>query len=525
MSKLAPIILFVYNRPNHTSQTLNALALNPQAKESVLYIYCDGPKEDATNHTRQLIEEVRTIVKRENRFKEIIIVEHTTNKGLATSIVDGVTEVVNKYGKIIVLEDDIVTSAGFLHYMNSTLDVYEQEDKVMHISGYMYPHEKALPQTFFYNVPLCWGWATWKRAWKHFENDTASLIGFLDKEDKWKQADKFGENFLVNQLKLNFTGILNTWFIKWHISVFINNGFTLYPSTSLVNNIGFDNSGIHTGSSTKYAHKELCKDVQVAKIPIEENQEAGTIIREFYHNEMLPQNTKQLSMKAKVKKQIRNLIPFKSKLKWELSRSVIAQLSATDSDKQLLASYQTEVFLSKHCNILKPYNLSDVLIGSYTYIAPNSNISLTRIGKFCSIGPNLFCGYGIHPTDGLSTAPMFYSTMKQNGLTLSEIDKVVERKHIYIGNDVFIGMNVTILDGVTIGDGAVIGAGAVVSKDIPAYAIAVGSPIKIIRYRFNEKQIEALLKIKWWNFTEEKLKEVEEYFFDVDEFIKRNSGA
>lgn len=522
---LAPIILFVYNRPKHSSQTLNALALNPKAKESVLYIYCDGPKENATTETRQLIEEVRTIVKKENRFKETIIIEHTTNKGLANSIVDGVTEVVNKHGKIIVLEDDIVTSSCFLQYMNDALNLYENEEKVMHVSGYMYPHTQALPNTFFYNVPLCWGWATWKRAWMHFENDTESLISFLDKDDKWKQADKFGGNFLVDQLKQNFTGRLNTWFIKWHVSVFKNNGFTLYPSTSLVNNIGFDDSGVHTRASTKYAHNVLNMQVQISKIPIEENQLAGSIIREFYHAELFPNSTNRLSVKAKLKKQIRSLIPFKSKLKWELSRSVIAQLSDADSNKQLLTSYQTDVFLSEHSNILKPYNLSDVMIGSYTYIAPNSNISLTRIGKFCSIGPNLFCGYGIHPTDGISTAPMFYSTLKQNGISLSSTNKILERKHIYIGNDVFIGMNVTILDGVTIGDGAVIGAGAVVSKDIPAYAIAVGSPIKIIKYRFSEKQIESLLKIKWWNFTEEKLKEVEQYFFNVDVFIKRNSGA
>ena len=115
---------------------------------------------------------------------------------------------------------------------------------------------------------------------------------------------------------------------------------------------------------------------------------------------------------------------------------------------------------------------------------------------------------------------MFYSTKKQNGTTLSETDKIEERKRIVIGNDVFIGANVTVLDGVTIGDGAVIGAGAVVSKDIPSYAVAVGCPIRIVRYRFNEDQIEALKKIEWWKYDEEKLKEVEKWFFDVDGFIE-----
>lgn len=177
--------------------------------------------------------------------------------------------------------------------------------------------------------------------------------------------------------------------------------------------------------------------------------------------------------------------------------------------------------LGKHVNLMPISQISGSEIGDYTYIARNATISMTKIGKFCSIGPNLFCGWGIHPTNGISTAPMFYSTMRQNGMTLSSFDKVEERKPITIGNDVFIGANVTLLDGVTIGDGAVIGAGAVVSKDIPPYAIAVGSPIRIIRYRFSNDKITKLRKIEWWNFDEGRLKDVEQMFYDVEEFIEK----
>ena len=113
---------------------------------------------------------------------------------------------------------------------------------------------------------------------------------------------------------------------------------------------------------------------------------------------------------------------------------------------------------------------------------------------------------------------MFYSTKKQNGYTLSKEDKIQERKPIIIGNDVFIGTNVTILDGVTIGNGAVIGAGAVVSKDIPPYAIAVGCPIRILRYRFEQEVIDELEKIQWWS-DRENLPLVEKYFFEIDKFI------
>lgn len=171
--------------------------------------------------------------------------------------------------------------------------------------------------------------------------------------------------------------------------------------------------------------------------------------------------------------------------------------------------------------IYGPCNINNTVIGKYTYIATNSNISFTEIGNFCSIGPFLLCGWGIHPYNGISTNPMFYSIRKQNGITLSGINKIEERKPIKIGNDVFIGANVTILDGVTIGDGAVIGAGAVVSKDIPPYAIAVGCPIKIIKYRFDDKQIDDLLKIKWWDNKNIDLQDVEKYFFNIDMFIKK----
>lgn len=169
----------------------------------------------------------------------------------------------------------------------------------------------------------------------------------------------------------------------------------------------------------------------------------------------------------------------------------------------------------------EPYAIVDSKIGKGTYVSNNSKIVGTCIGKFCSIGPNLVCGWGIHPTNGISTNPYFYSTAKQNGSTLATENLVEERKPISIGNDVFIGANVTILDGVTIGDGAIIGAGAVVSKNIPPYAIAVGSPIEIKKYRFSEEQIKALLKIKWWDFDDEILKDINIMFFDIDGFINK----
>ena len=161
--------------------------------------------------------------------------------------------------------------------------------------------------------------------------------------------------------------------------------------------------------------------------------------------------------------------------------------------------------------------LSDVEIGDYSYLSGNAIVSDTTIGKFCSIGPNFFCGWGVHPTNGISTSPVFYSSKAK--FTFSQEDKVDEHPHITIGNDVFIGANVTVLEGVTIGDGAVIGAGTIVSKDIPPYAVVVGSPVQIKKYRFSDEKIQALQRIAWWDFDDAKLREVEKRFFDVDGFI------
>lgn len=208
-----------------------------------------------------------------------------------------------------------------------------------------------------------------------------------------------------------------------------------------------------------------------------------------------------------------------------LLAKLVPELNLLNGDNKIpwlyFRSYSTNSKVDSLAKLTPPYRISNAEIEEGTYLASNSTVSVTRIGKYCSIGPNFLCGWGIHPTNGISTSPMFYSTVQQNGRTLSSVDKIEERKEIIIGNDVFIGANVTVLDGVTIGDGAIIGAGAVVSKDIPPYAIAVGCPIKVIKYRFSEDQINRLLKVKWWEFKGEKLNDVEKYFFDVEAFLNK----
>lgn len=199
----------------------------------------------------------------------------------------------------------------------------------------------------------------------------------------------------------------------------------------------------------------------------------------------------------------------------------LGSLTNKNYDYTKLRSWQENVKKGKNVRINPVHVITDSEIGDYSYVSDNSVIANTSIGKFCSIGPNFMCGWGLHPTDGLSTSPVFYSTKAK--YSFSAKDKFDEHQKTTIGNDVFIGANVTVLDGVSIGDGVIIGAGAVVSKDIPPYAIAFGVPIQIRRYRFSDSQIENLKKIRWWDFDEEKLRDVEQMFYDVDAFIQKYS--
>lgn len=185
----------------------------------------------------------------------------------------------------------------------------------------------------------------------------------------------------------------------------------------------------------------------------------------------------------------------------------------------MVRSERSSVKQGVSTQVYPPFFLHEVELGDYSYIAKNCNVSHCSIGKFCSIGPNFCCGLGIHPTEGISTAPMFYSTARQNGVTLCTENKVTESKKTFIGNDVFIGANVTVLDGVRIGDGAVIGAGAVVTKDIPPYAVAVGVPAEVKRYRFDEITIAELLESRWWDKGIDEYKRVERCFWEPDKFL------
>ena len=221
---LAPIVLFVYNRPWHTKQTVKALQNNDLANKSKLYIFSDAAKNDAEVEN---VEKVREYIKTIDGFKHITIVEREKNCGLANSIISGVTEIVNSYGKIIVLEDDLVTSKYFLSFMNGALEFYKDESKVISIHGYIYPIKSDLPETFFIKGADCWGWATWKRGWDIFEADGKKLLDELKDKNLEKKFDINGSYAYTRMLSGQVARRNNSWAIRWYASAFLKDKLTL----------------------------------------------------------------------------------------------------------------------------------------------------------------------------------------------------------------------------------------------------------------------------------------------------------
>lgn len=281
MSK-APIVLFVYNRLDHTKLTVEALKKNYLVKESDLFIYSDAAEDiNSINEVNNVREFINKIV----GFKSINIIEQKTNKGLANSIIDGVTEIINRFGKVIVLEDDIVTSQYFLTFMNDALDFYENEDKVWHISGWNYPKliDDINYDVYLWRLMNCWGWATWKNKWKYYEKNISHLVSSFSKLDI-KSFNLNNSEFFWHQVLGNKKNIINTWAIFWYATIFKNSGLCLNPCETLVQNIGHDGSGINCSTLDVYNY-DISKNTNFDfDIPISENLEQLENAKAFYKN-------------------------------------------------------------------------------------------------------------------------------------------------------------------------------------------------------------------------------------------------
>lgn len=281
---LAPIILFVYNRLEHVKSTITALKRNYLACDSILYIFSDNYKNDKDKkHVKAVREYLRSI----DGFNEVRIIERKKNFGLFESITSGVTEVIKEHGKVIVLEDDLITSKYFLKFMNEALDFYENEEKVDSVSGYSLNIDiKDLQETFFLRFGESYSWATWQRSWKNFEYDADKLLNKIRNNNlEYKFNFEDGYNFMAlleeQSKRKNYS-----WAILWCAKIFADNKLTLFPSKSLVKSVGHDGSGTNCpelSDNDDLFITDLSSDpVKIGNINVEETILAYNLYAEHY---------------------------------------------------------------------------------------------------------------------------------------------------------------------------------------------------------------------------------------------------
>ena len=251
---LAPVVLFAYNRPDHMRQTIEALQKNELADRSDLFIYSDGPKDE---QTEKAVQKVREYIHTINGFKTVTIREREENWGLAKSIIGGVTEVINEYGRIIVLEDDLISSPMFLNYMNYYLNAYKNEHKVFSITGFNYPQNLFnIPDDYIYSIYfgcrcMSWSWATWSDRWDKVDWQIKDFGTFIQDKKSKKLFNRGGDD-LTDMLKSQIEGKIDSWAIRWCYAHYKHNSYCVYPIKSLIKNLGFDGTGVHCGNTNKF---------------------------------------------------------------------------------------------------------------------------------------------------------------------------------------------------------------------------------------------------------------------------------
>ena len=276
----APVLLFTYNRLAHTRRCVEALLKNSLATESELFIYSDGAKDDTQ---QAAVNEVRYYIHNIRGFKQITIIQRDENWGLARNIIDGVTTQVNRYGKVIVLEDDLVVAPHFLQFMNDALETYKDEPKVGHIQACDFTQDPTLPDTFLIKWTGSWGWGTWDRAWKHFNPNGQELLQELEERKLTYTFDFNGKYGYTRMLRRQIAGKNNSWAIRWNASLFLKGILSLNVGRSLVQNEGFDGSGTHCGGGGLYASTLHLDRLPVTPIsPIEENTKARQAYVRYY---------------------------------------------------------------------------------------------------------------------------------------------------------------------------------------------------------------------------------------------------
>lgn len=291
---LAPIVLFVYNRPWHTQQAVEALQKCRLSADSNLYIFADGSKQNATEDETEKIAVVRKYIHSIDGFKSITIKEYNINKGLANSVIDGVTEIINEYGKVIVIEDDIVVHPFFLRFMNEALLYYKNENRIFSIGGFNYNFH--IPKSYKKDIYIVhraesWGWGTWANRWYNVDWNVTDAKTLFSNKRKQKKFNR-GGNDMSPMLKAQMNGNIDSWAIRWDYHLYKHNAYCLRPVKTLVNNIGFDNSGTHCGnidtsSYTAPSYQQNRYNISFVK-KIKANRRISRAFHHFFDNPQEP---------------------------------------------------------------------------------------------------------------------------------------------------------------------------------------------------------------------------------------------
>ncbi len=279
MSQTAPIALFAFNRPRHLATTLETLAQNELAGESLLTIFCDGARSAKDDDG---VAAVRSVAHEATGFRSVRVVERPENFGLARSIITGVSEMLAAHERVIVVEDDLTTSPHFLRFMNDGLERYAGEDRVASVCGYRHPIGGGDDRTYFLRGAFCWGWGTWSRAWRLFEHDAYKCLTELDQRNLIYDFDFLGSMPYTQFLLASALGKGDSWAMRWMASTMIHDKLTLYPGQSLVRNAGNDSSGTHAGSGSKFDSPLATGSIRVGGAPVRADEDVLEAYRRFH---------------------------------------------------------------------------------------------------------------------------------------------------------------------------------------------------------------------------------------------------
>lgn len=246
---VAPIVIFVYNRPQHTQKTLDSLARNDLAPHSDLFIFSDASRSESS---RQEVQEVRRLIRETRGFRSVTITEREKNLGLANSVIAGVTEVCGKFGRAIVMEDDLLTTCDFLSFMNQALDRYAQESRVFSVSGFNFALTR--PGGYGYDAftsyrSSSWGWGTWLDRWQKADWQVTDYETFREDRHSRRLFNRGGED-LARMLDMQMNGQIDSWAIRWAYTHFRRDGVAMLSTVAKVYNIGLDGSGIHSSAGS-----------------------------------------------------------------------------------------------------------------------------------------------------------------------------------------------------------------------------------------------------------------------------------